>query len=160
MRLVLLVTFVGLSCFLLVGCGTTEGQGESDPRPSAQVVRGDINTALLRQLCEKLDHLIDLVENPRTVNENSNGLIGRPVKMIPMSGFIVNADNDTKLVVIDLGSKDHVWRGCVLDVTRDGRYIARVEIDTVYPNASGGTIEFLTPGESVCSGDIVSNTLK
>ena len=159
MRLVLLVAVAGLICVHLVGCGTPGVQAESDSRPNAKVVRGDINTALLITLWEKIDHLIELIESPRTLNGNPKLIISPPVKLVPINGTIVNADNDTKLAVINVGTKGGVERGYVFDVTRGGSYIARLEIETVYDNAAAGTIKFTTPCESVRSGDQVTNTL-
>ena len=160
MRLLLFVTVAGLSCFPLGACGTTEVQAESGSRPSPQVVRGDINTALLITLCKKIDHLIGLIKGPRPVSASSGGYRSGQVKMAPIKGSIVNYDNETKLAVINVGANGGVECGYVLDVTRGGSYIALLVIDTVYDNAAAGTIRFITLCESVRCGDVVSNIIQ
>ena len=104
---------------------------------------------------EDIKHKDIMIDYAREKGINFENL----VKMDPVRGAVVNADNDTKLAVINVGKNAGVKRGYVLDVTRGGSYIARLIIDTVYEKAAAGTIKFTSPGESVRAGDQVTNTL-
>ncbi|MAE95263.1 MAG: hypothetical protein CL910_11435 [Deltaproteobacteria bacterium] len=80
--------------------------------------------------------------------------------MKAMSGFVVNADNSMRLVQVNLGSKDGMKRGYMMDIVRGDGYIARVRIDTVFENQSAGLV-VIPQGESkVMVGDRVTNRLQ
>jgi peptidoglycan hydrolase CwlO-like protein len=77
----------------------------------------------------------------------------------PLQGVVVNADNNLKLVLANIGSENGVTRGNTLDIVRGGTYIGRFRVDTVYPKTCAGTIELLAQGQQVMIGDRVTNTL-
>lgn len=74
-------------------------------------------------------------------------------------GVVVQADNETRLAVINRGKNSGVERGYVLDIVRGGSYIGRMLVDSVHEQAAAGTIKFLSPGQSVMPGDEVTNKL-
>ncbi len=77
----------------------------------------------------------------------------------PLSGAVVNADNNLKLVQANIGSTNGVKRGAVLDIVRGGQYIGRFRVDTVFDSYCAGLVTVLNPGQMVQVGDRVTNTL-
>ena len=82
------------------------------------------------------------------------------IQMVPnMSGHVVNADNASRLVQVNIGTSKGMVRGAVLDVVRGGTYIGRVRIDTVFDKQSAGLLTIVADGQAVMVGDRVTNTL-
>lgn len=79
--------------------------------------------------------------------------------MKPVRGQVVGADAQTGLVMINAGREAGVERGYVMDVVRGERYIGRFRIDNVDSAIATGVMTLTTQGESVRTGDFVTNTL-
>jgi len=77
----------------------------------------------------------------------------------PLTGHVVAADNNLKLVQVNIGKAKGVVRGAVLDVVRGGTYIGRLTVDTVFDNHAAGLMDITADGQSVMVGDRVTNTL-
>lgn len=90
----------------------------------------------------------------------SKGVDFEKIQLIgPLAGHVVAADNNLKLVQINIGKDKGVVRGAVLDVVRGSTYIGRLEIDTVMDNHAAGLMTIMKDGQSVMVGDRVTNTL-
>ncbi len=90
----------------------------------------------------------------------SKGVDFEKIEMMPpLSGHVVNADNNLKLVQINIGKAKGMVRGAVFDVVRGSSYIGRMRVDTVFDNQSAGLLTIVADGQMVMVGDRVTNTL-
>jgi len=90
----------------------------------------------------------------------SKGVDFEKIEMMPpLSGHVVNADNNLKLVQINIGKTNGMVRGAVFDVVRGSSYIGRMRVDTVFDNQSAGLLTIVADGQMVMVGDRVTNTL-
>lgn len=86
--------------------------------------------------------------------------IAKAIKMDPINDArVIGVDAGLKLVQFNVGSKQSVAKGYVIDVVRGNSYIGRVRIDQVYGDNCAGTLEVAAPGQQPMVGDRGTNTL-
>lgn len=81
------------------------------------------------------------------------------VAIMPSLNGVVAQTDGRSLVQVNLGSAAGVQKGFTMDIVRNGNYIGRVKIDTVFGNSSAGQLTIRAPGETVRVGDRVFTNL-
>jgi hypothetical protein len=69
-------------------------------------------------------------------------------------GVVQACNNKVDIVVVSVGKHDGVNEGTEFEVTRDGKPVATIVVDKVFPNYAGGSLKPGTPKTLIQAGDV------
>jgi hypothetical protein len=136
----------------------------------AQLEEERDNRKKLNQLLLKTDAELAITqERMKRTQEKLNTLVPPPDSEIAAykpDGKIILIDESTKVVHLNIGSDDHVYRGLTFQVyekntpiPKDGKGKAEIEVFNVEKNISAARITSSNPKKPVIADDIVANLI-
>jgi hypothetical protein len=117
-----------------------------------------------RELQEKLAEQSREIERARAALAESEAKRHPVTESVPSAppadppktihGVVQACNNNVEIVIVSVGSRDSVDVGSEFSVERDGKPVATIVIDKVFPNYASGTFKPGTPKTAIQAGDV------
>jgi len=172
--IVLGIAIAAVLVFGFAGCRTgTEtkttqepDQSQAQPEASEKVARLEKENAALREkvanlkgenddLRRRLRHAKALVKIAIDQGFSFTG----PFPSRPIEAIVQRVDNESKIVMLSVGSADGVSEGMRFHVSRDGSYVGEVRVDSVSSKSCSASFVLLKPGMKIQVGDTAATRI-